>query len=271
MLSGIGPAAELAMYGIQAVTDLPVGRNLQDHPAALLGLLVNVPTLISAETAENVALLQTEGRGPLTSNIGEAGGFWRSRDDLDAPDIQFHAAPVMFADQGLKLPTDHACVWGPCLLKPRSRGRLYLRSLLPTAKPHILHNYYEAEEDRTAMIAAIGKCMDIADQPALRRYERAKYDLYPATRDKADVWDFVQRTTQTLYHPVGTCAMGSVVDTKLRVLGLEGLRIVDASVMPTIVRGNTNAPVIMIAEKASDLILGREAARVADLSVAAGT
>jgi choline dehydrogenase len=271
MLSGIGPAAELAMYGIQAVTDLPVGRNLQDHPAVLLGLLVDVETLISAETADNVALLQTEGRGPLTSNIGEAGGFWRSRDGADAPDIQFHAAPVMFADQGLRLPTDHACTWGQCLLKPRSRGRLYLRSLLPTAKPHIVHSYYEAEEDRAAMIAAVGKCMDIAEQPAMRRHERAKLDLYPAGRDEAQVWDYVQRTTQTLYHPVGTCAMGSVVDADLRVLGVEGLRVVDASVMPTIVRGNTNAPVIMIAEKASDVILGREPARVADLAVATPT
>ena len=271
MLSGIGPAAELALYGLRAVTDLPVGRNLQDHPASLLGLLVGVETLISAETAENVALLQTEGRGPLTSNIGEAGGFWRSRDDVDAPDIQFHATPVMFADQGLRLPTDHACMWGPCLLKPRSRGRVYLRSLLPTAKPHIVHSYYEAEEDRAAMIAAIGKCMDIAEQPALRRHELAKHDLYPASRDEAQVWDYVQRTTQTLYHPVGTCAMGSVVDAELRVFGVEGLRVVDASVMPTIVRGNTNAPVIMIAEKASDLILGREAARLADLALAAPT
>jgi len=271
MLSGIGPAAELAMYGVQAVTDLPVGRNLQDHPAALLGLLVGEETLISAETTENVALLQAEGRGPLTSNIGEAGGFWRSRDDVDAPDIQFHAAPVMFADQGLRLPTDHACMWGPCLVKPRSRGRLYLRSLLPTAKPHIIHSYYEAEEDREAMITAIGKCMDIAEQPAMRRHERAKHDLYPAARDEAHVWDYVQRTTQTLYHPVGTCAMGSVVDADLRVLGVDGLRVVDASVMPTIVRGNTNAPVIMIAEKASDLILGRGPARVADLAVAAPT
>src|SRR5579859_2140545 len=265
MLSGIGPAAELAMYGIQAVTDLPVGRNLQDHPAVLLGLLVDVETLISAETADNVALLQTEGRGPLTSNIGEAGGFWRSREDADAPDIQFHAAPVMFADQGLRLPIDHACTWGPCLLKPRSRGRLYLRSLLPTAKPHIVHGYYAAEEDRAAMMAAVVKCMDIAEQPALRHYERAKLDLYPAGRDKAQVWDYVQRTTQTLYHPVGTCAMGAVVDADLRVRGVDG------SVMPTIVRGNTNAPVIMIAEKASDVILGRKPARLADLAVATPT
>jgi len=113
--------------------------------------------------------------------------------------------------------------------------------------------------------------MDIAEQPAMRRHERAKHDLYPAARDEAHVWDYVQRTTQTLYHPVGTCAMGSVVDADLRVLGVDGLRVVDASVMPTIVRGNTNAPVIMIAEKASDLILGRGPARVADLAVAAPT
>src|ERR1700730_4574441 len=108
LLSGIGPAAELAMYGITAIADLPVGRNLQDHAAVQVGLLTDTETLITAETPANVELLQTAGSGPLTSNIGEAGGFWRSRSGLPAPDIQFHAAPVMFADEGLRLPIDHA-------------------------------------------------------------------------------------------------------------------------------------------------------------------
>jgi choline dehydrogenase-like flavoprotein len=257
MLSGIGPAAELAAYGITAIADLPVGKNLQDHPAVMIGVLTDTETLITAETPANVELLQTEGRGLLTSNIGEAGGFWRSRSGLPAPDIQFHAAPLMFAGQGLALPTDHACSWGPCLLKPSSRGQLYLRSLVPSAKPHIVHNYYQTEDDRQAIMSGVRKAMEIADQPAMRPHERAKMQGWPSSTTDVDIWDHVQRTSQTLYHPVGTCAMGSVVDPELRVYGVEGLRVVDASVMPTVVRGNTNAPTIMIAEKAADMIKGR--------------
>jgi choline dehydrogenase-like flavoprotein len=257
MLSGIGPAAELAPYGIKAVTDLPVGKNLQDHPAVLIGILTDTETLLTAETPENVGLLQTQGRGPLTSNIGEAGAFWRSRDGLAAPDIQYHAAPVMFADQGLRIPNDHACSWGPCLLKPSSRGFLYLRSLVPSAKPHVVHNYYDTGEDRQAIVRGVQKAMEMAEQPALKRHERAKMTPWPRSGSDADVWDHVQRATQTLYHPVGTCAMGAVVDPELKVYGVEGLRVVDASIMPTVVRGNTNAPTIMIAEKAADLIKGR--------------
>jgi choline dehydrogenase-like flavoprotein len=258
LLSGIGPPAELALQGIHAVADLPVGRNLQDHPWALISILVNSESLLSElRKPENMATLQSEGRGPMTSNYAEVGGFWRSEEGLQAPDLQYHALPLMFVDQGAGMPTDHAVSWGPCLLTPQSRGAVKLRSAEPSAKPRILHNYYGEEPDLEAMVRGVKKAMEIAEQPAMRSLMRGKVEPYPRSDGETDMRDFVRRATQTIYHPVGTCAMGPVVDPELHVHGFENLRVVDASVMPTIVRGNTNAPTIMIAEKAADHILGR--------------
>jgi choline dehydrogenase len=162
----------------------------------------------------------------------------------------------MFVDEGLALPTQHAYVFGACLLRPASRGKVFLRSLLPTAKPHIVHAYLTAEEDRTAAVRAMRSLLEIAAQPALARVRSGDVRV-PASDSDADLLDFVKVHCHTLYHPVGTCAIGSVVDSELRVLGVQGLRVVDASVMPVVVRGNTNAPTIMIAEKAADLLRGR--------------
>jgi choline dehydrogenase-like flavoprotein len=134
----------------------------------------------------------------------------------------------------------------------------FLRSLLPSAKPHILHGYFTTQEDREATIQAIRRLLEIAEQPALTAHRRAVLRA-PASDSDADILDHIHRDAQTLYHPVGTCAIGSVVDSQLRVLGMDGLRVVDASVMPVIVRGNTNAPTIMIAEKGADMIRGRAA------------
>jgi choline dehydrogenase len=261
MLSGIGIAAELRAYGIEPRQDLPVGENLQDHLNVGLGFLTDTETLITARSEENVLLLQGEGRGPLTSNIGEAGGFFRTKEGLAGPDFQIHAAPVMFVDEGLALPAAHAFVFGACLLRPTSRGKVFLRSLLPSAKPHVLHGYLVTEEDRAAMIEAMRRLREIAEQPALRPHHGGELRA-PASNDDADLLEFVKRECHTLYHPVGTCAIGSVVDSELRVLGVEGLRVVDASVMPVVIRGNTNAPTIMIAEKAADLVRGRTPATV---------
>jgi choline dehydrogenase-like flavoprotein len=218
-----------------------------------IGYLTDTETLLTAESEANIALLTEHGRGPLTSNIGEAGGFFRSEDGLTAPDCQIHAAPVMFVDEGLGLPTDHGFGFGAVVLKPASRGKVFLRSLLPSAKPHIVHGYFTDPADRQTMLRALRVLADIAAQPALAPHRRADMRV-PASWTDNDLWEYIKRECQTLYHPTSTCAIGSVVDADLRVLGFEGLRVVDASVMPTVIRGNTNAPTIMIAERAADLI-----------------
>ncbi|MGW9175005.1 GMC family oxidoreductase [Streptomyces decoyicus] len=255
MLSGIGVAEELTASGITPLVDLPVGENLQDHPHVGLSYLTDTATLLTAETPDNVRLLETEARGPLTSNVGEAGGFHRTREGLDAPDIQVHATPVMFHEEGISPVTDHAFMFGAVLLAPTSRGKVSLRSAIPSAAPHILHNYLATEDDRATMVRALRMLLDIADRPSLRKHRRADHRV-PRSTDDAGLLEFARRELQTLYHPAGSCSIGPVVDSRLRVHGVDGLRVVDASVMPTVVRGNTNAPTIMIAEKAADMIRG---------------
>jgi choline dehydrogenase len=261
-LSGIGPAADLELLGIEVREDLPVGENLQDHCMAQLNYFTDEESLFTAVTPENIALLESEGRGALSSNIPEAGGFFRTREGLDAPDIQFHYAPSMFFDQGLSAPADHGYCFGPVVVKPSSRGKVWLRAPLPDSKPLIVNNFLTTDEDRQSMIAGVRMAMQIAEQPALKAVERAPFSV-PASDSDEDIMEFVQHASQTVYHPTSTCAMGAVVDAELRVLGFEGLRVVDASVMPKITRGNTNAPTIMIAEKGADLIRERTPAEAA--------
>ncbi|MEU6472419.1 GMC family oxidoreductase N-terminal domain-containing protein [Streptomyces massasporeus] len=255
MLSGIGPGSELASCGITPRVDLPVGENLQDHPHVGLCYLTDTESLFTAETPENVRLLETEGRGPLTSNVSEAGGFHRTREGLDAPDIQVHATPVMFHEEGISPVADHAFMFGAAVLAPTSRGTVSLRSALPSARPRVLHNYLTTEEDRATMVRALRMMLDIAAQPSLAKHRRADFRV-PRSTDDAGLLDFARRELQTLYHPASSCSIGPVVDSRLRVNGVSGLRVVDASVMPTVVRGNTNAPTIMIAEKGADMIRG---------------
>jgi choline dehydrogenase len=261
MLSGIGPAAQLMLRQIEPRVDLPVGENLQDHPTAGAAWTTTQPvSLLVAALPESAAthlddFLQN-GRGPLTSNVGEGGGFIRTRGGLDAPDIQFHAVPVMFIDEGLSDPPDHGFVLSACVLKPESRGSVTLASADPTAKPVIRHNYYAAEADMQSALGGLRAVLELARQDALKPYCEAPH-TYPDGEDEESLRAHIRRNAQTIYHPAGTCAIGSVVDSDLRVLGVEGLRVVDASVMPTVVRGNTNAPTIAIAERASDLIRGR--------------
>lgn len=262
LLSGVGPAEELELGGIPVAVDLPVGRGLQDHPATWVTFTTTEPSLLTAETEENLGLVQTEGRGPLTSNFAESGGFMRTRDDLEAPDIQLHAVPILFPEAGSGEILVDGWALSACLLRPESSGFVKLRSRVPTSKPRILHNYLVQERDRAIMVEALRRCLDIVEQPALRAVSTEAYGV-PAGRDDASLIAHIERNTTTLYHPVGTCAMGQVVDSDLRVLGMEGLRVVDASVMPTLVRGNTNAPTIMIAERAADLIRGGSPAAAA--------
>jgi choline dehydrogenase-like flavoprotein len=262
MLSGIGPAGDLAPLGIEVREDLPVGHNLQDHCMAQVNYLTDEPSLFLAVTPENIALLQQEGRGPLSSNIPEAGGFMRSRAGLDAPDLEFHFAPSLFFDEGLTAPADHGYCFGPVVVKPTSRGRVMLRAPLPDSKPRVLCNFLTTEEDRRSMLDGLRLALAIAEQAPLRQAMRAPFSV-PESDSDADLLAFARRAGQTVYHPTSTCAMGAVVDSELRVLGTEGLRVVDASVMPTITRGNTNAPTMMIAERAADLIRGRRPSEVA--------
>jgi choline dehydrogenase len=252
LLSGIGPAEELNPFQIEVRADLPVGRHLQDHPLTCLTYLTDEETLFTAMSPANVELFQS-GRGPLTSNVAEAGGFIRTRPGLKAPDIQYFFAPAMFYEEGLSRGFDSAFTFASCLLKPTSQGKLTLRSGRPDAKPRIWHNYFATEEDRRSMIDGIRMSMDMIEHPALRRVTR-KPHLVPASTSDADIWVHVKKAAHTTYHPTTTCAIGKVVDPQLRVFGVDGLRVVDASVMPSVIRGNTNAPTIMIAEKAADVI-----------------
>jgi choline dehydrogenase len=257
MLSGVGPAEHLAMREIEVRVNLPgVGRNLQDHINSGVIYTTEEPvSLLLGMEPEHQQAFAEQGRGPLTSNVAEAGGFWRSREDLAAPDLQFHAAPVMFVDEGLGDPIAHGVSFGACILTPESRGSVTLRSNDPSAKPWIRHNFLADEDDVRVMLDGLRLTMDIARAPALSPYCRELF-VGPVSTDEEALRMHLARHSQTLYHPVGTCAMGRVVDAELRVRGLDGLRVVDASVMPTLVRGNTNAPTIMIAEKAADLIRG---------------
>jgi len=259
MLSGVGPAEHLLFREIEVLLDQPaVGENLSDHAAsyAVWTTPEEQSLLLSLEPAalEEYEATQT---GPFASNFAEAGGFARVETAAPAPDIQFHFVPLQIVDEGMSDPEEHGVWVSPCLLTPHSRGTVRLGSKDPSAKPTVHNAYYSAGEDMQRMIAGLRLMLDICAQPALAPYCAAPFTTPAGDSDK-ELREHIARTTFSIYHPVGTCRMGqsadAVVDAELRVNGLEGLRVVDASVMPVVPRGNTNAPTIAVAERAADLI-----------------
>lgn len=264
LLSGIGPAEELAALGIPVVADLPgVGRNLLDHLTVVMIMGAKRPiTLVAAETPANLLKFLLLRKGMLTSNVAEAHAFIRSAPHLSAPDLELIWAPYPYSNHGLTRPTGHGMSIATVLLRPRSSGRLTLRSSDPMAPPIIDPRYLSDPADLEALMTGVRRAQELFRTPALAR--EVTVPIEPASGDTSDaeLATFIHQKAETLYHPVGTCRMGvddgAVVDPELRVRGLEGLRVVDASVMPTLIRGHTNAPAIMIAERAADLLRGRE-------------
>jgi choline dehydrogenase-like flavoprotein len=259
MLSGIGPAEHLTMREIEVLLDQPaVGENLSDHAGAYAVWTTPEPqSLLLALEPAALAEYEATRTGPFASNLAESGGFARVGADAPAPDIQFHFAPVHIVDEGMSDPEAHGVWVSPCLLTPHSRGSVRLASKDPTAKPIIHNAFYSAGDDMQRMIAGMRLTMEICSQPALAPYCAEPFTTPDGDTDDA-LRDHVARTTFAIYHPVGTCRMGedaaAVVDDQLRVNGVDGLRVIDASVMPTVPRGNTNAPTIALAERAADLI-----------------
>ncbi|MGY2067790.1 GMC family oxidoreductase [Blastococcus sp. SYSU DS0619] len=263
MLSGIGPADHLREVGVDVVHDLPgVGDGLQDHP--LVPVVWNVrsgKSLRLAETPVNLAKWKAAGRGPLTSNLAEAGLFTRSRADLAEPDLQMHFLPVKFWKQAEMDPDAEAFTSAVVLVDVHSRGSVRLRSADPTWAPAIDAGYLTDDRDLEALVSGVEQAREIAGAAPLADVLAEEWSPGGTVHGREALRQSVRDTLESLYHPVSSCRMGTdeqaVVDAQLRVHGIEGLRVVDASVMPTLVRGNTNAPTIMIAERAADLILGR--------------
>ena len=282
MLSGIGPGAQLQQHGIAVVHDLPgVGRHLHDHIDVVQAF--NAPKLtelfgMSLQGAVNAVKGIFEWRrsrsGMLTTNFAEAGGFIKSQPGESTPDLQLHFAIAKLVDHGRKTVLGHGYSCHVCLLRPLSRGSVTLASADPAAVPRIDPNFLAERDDVDRLVRGFKLMRRIMQQPALAQYGAVEFPASAAAQSDAQIEQFIRNNADTVYHPVGSCRMGAgaldVVDHELRVHGLQGLRVVDASIMPRVVSGNTNAPSIMIGEKAADLI--KAAARPqtfkADASVA---
>jgi choline dehydrogenase len=257
LLSGIGPEAELARHGIPVVHPLPgVGAHLEDHLAGGVLYESSKPvSLYAAESVRQIVRYLVSRKGMLTSNVAEAIAFIRSGPALRSPDLELLFAPVLFEDSGLVPPSAHGFTIAAIALQPKSSGTIRLRSADPFDAPEIDPRYLSSPEDLQVIVRGIELARTIASMPAFDGLVGA--ELEPAD---APVEESVRAKADTLYHPVGTCRMGTdglaVVDPELRVHGLKGLRVVDASVMPRVPRGHTHLPTLMIAERAAAWLRG---------------
>jgi choline dehydrogenase len=281
-LSGIGDPDDLTAAGVKPVHESKgVGANLQDHLDVTVCYECPEPVTLYSATkglrrlGVGLSYMLT-GKGPGTTNGLESGAFLKSRPDLDRPDLQIHAVLAIMKNHGKDAVDKDGFTLHVCQLRPESRGRIGLKSADPLADPAIFANYLATEEDRRALRQGVKIAREVASQAALSRYVSAENAPGPGVQTDAEIDAWIAATGETIYHPVGTCRMGAagdpmaVVDDQLRVQGLEGLRVIDASVMPTLIGGNTNAPTIMIAEKASDMIRGRAPLAAEDAPVFQG-
>ncbi|CAB3965846.1 MULTISPECIES: GMC family oxidoreductase [Burkholderia] len=264
MLSGVGPKDELQRHGIEVVADLPgVGENLQDHPDFVVSYKTNsldalgVSVRGGIKTLRDIRQYRASRQGTMTTNFAEGGAFLKTRPDLERPDVQMHFVVGPVSDHGRKVQLGHGISCHVCLLRPKSRGSVKLRSADPLDAPLIDPAFLEHADDLDVLVDGYKLTRRLMAAPAMSEF--VTEDLFESrSRSDEDIRALLRERTDTVYHPVGTCRMGNdalaVVDSQLRVRGTEGLRVVDASIMPTLVGANTNAPTIMIGEKASDLI-----------------
>ncbi len=270
LLSGVGKGDYLRSFGIDVVADLPgVGQNLQDHLDVMIHYESLLPVTLYSQVSSPLAQLKTglqylaTRKGAASQNGLEAGAFLKSRPDLEVPDLQLHFVNALMYDHGRKKADRHGFTAHVCQLRPASKGFIGLKSTDPFTQPLIQPNYLAVQSDREALRAGVRIARKIFAQASFDAYRGPELQPGGHIQTDAEIDAWISRYAETIYHPVGTAKMGvddmAVVDGQLRVRGVEGLRVVDASVMPTLVGGNTNAPTIMVAEKASDMILGRPA------------
>lgn len=272
LLSGVGPRSEIEKHGIELVHELPgVGENLQDHLDIHITCLDKTRTSLSFHISALLRLLVDayqyffKHRGEFTSNYTQAVGFIRSAPNLSTPDLQWHFAASVYTNSATELKSlfkYYGYTLMTCFLHPASRGRISLRNADPMTPPIINPNYLSEESDLDAMVIGFKKARDILAQPAFKPYYLRELEPGEQVQTDEQIKNYIRQRAETIYHPVGTCKMGldamAVVDPQeLKVYGLESLRVVDASIMPILISGNTNAPTTMIAEKGADMILGR--------------
>jgi choline dehydrogenase len=268
MLSGVGPGDHLREHGIDVVLDQPnVGAHLQEHPMALTNFrATTAETLDDAGDPRYLIPWLLGGRGKLSSNLAEAALHWRSDSSLPAPDFQIVFGPVYYWEHGFRKTGAPALSIGPVLIRPTSRGSVRLRSADPSDHPRILNNILSEQNEIEAMLRAIELSREIAAKPPFASHVAEELNPSAQLTGKKELTGWLRATCEHEYHPSCTCRIGTpedgVVDPELRVHGIDGLRVADASVMPRITTGNTNAPTVMIAERCAALVRGTQGGKL---------